>query len=662
MEWNSKPNASQHPEHFSLHNSQIRSLLENIIYPTIKTKSWTQTILFAWGMGAVLALLLYWGGVTYFTTEFKKDHMFRTQMWANRLETVLSQQDTTQIREMIRQWNRERDIEGVWLLDQHGTTWIQDESPFLLDLQLRNHATGLSGMYWTERVDKNRGKHFAALHPLYTDGKDSTGYQAGTIGNDDHRAGTFIAMVNSRRLFKTIQKWIPVAIAMGFLPMLVFAGWMTIVIKNILDPIHRLQQTTAKLAAGQLVYPEKEDLRRRDEVGSMARSLLQVTDLLRESRDNLRTYALSLEKRINEGTLRLKESEQKYRMLFKYAGTAFTLIDRDEALTMVNKQFEHLSGFAREDLEGLKKFTDFFTPPDRNRLKTVLEYTQDSFSEYKPRNFECTFLDREGNQKDVNLVLNPILNSTNTLASLADVTEIRDLQKRLSRTEHLAAIGELAAAIAHEIRNPLGAINTSVEVLQNGLDLEEENRELMEIICEETKRLDSIISDFLQFARLNKSQLKKVNINRLLSETLVLFKGTLQNSIRKKIDLEDGLPEIAADPNQLKQVIINIVVNALEAMPSGGKLYIGTTSVHNHGKLDIHITIQDSGEGMDPTCIPKIFQPFFSTKEKGIGMGLAICDRIIQNHGGEIIVKTDPGSGTTFTLVLPEHAYVGENK
>lgn len=661
MEWNSIPNsASQHPKRFSLHNNQIRSLLENNIYPTIKTKSWTQTILFAWGMGAVLALLLYWGGLTYFTTEFKKDHMFQTQLWATRIETLLSQQDTTQIREMTRQWHQERDIEAVWLLDRNGTIWNQDDTAFQLDPQLRNHAVGLSRVYWTERVDENRGKRFAALHPLYAADGDSTVYPSGQIPDDDHRLGTFIAMVNSERLFKTIQKWIPVAIAMGFLPMLVFAGWMTIVIKNISDPIHRLRQTTSKLAAGQLVYPEKEDLRRRDEVGSMARSLSQVTDSLRESKDNLRTYALSLEKRINEGTLRLKESEQKYRMLFKYAGTAFTLIDRNETLTMVNKQFEHLSGFAREDLEGLKKFTDFFTPPDRDRLKSVLEYSQDSFSEHKPRNFECTFLDREGSKKDVNLVLNPILNSTNTLASLADVTEIRDLQKRLSRTEHLAAIGELAAAIAHEIRNPLGAINTSVEVLQNGLDLEEENRELMEIICEETKRLDSIISDFLQFARLNKSQLKKVNINRLLSETLVLFKGTLQNSIHKKIDLEDGLPEIAADPNQLKQVIINIVVNALEAMPSGGELYIGTKSIHNQSKLDIHIIIKDSGEGMDPTHIPKIFQPFFSTKEKGIGMGLAICDRIIQNHGGEIIVNTDPGAGTTFTLVLPEHAYVGE--
>ena len=139
---------------------------------------------------------------------------------------------------------------------------------------------------------------------------------------------------------------------------------------------------------------------------------------------------------------------------------------------------------------------------------------------------------------------------------MVDVTEFRELQERVGHSEQLAAIGELSAAIAHEIRNPLGAINTSVVILQKGLQVDGENKEVMDIICEETKRLDRIIGDFLQFARLDKSRFEKTDVNYLLQETLILFRVEFGTQIQGKAKLSQNIPLIMADPSQLKQVFI----------------------------------------------------------------------------------------------------------
>ncbi|MBN1540784.1 PAS domain S-box protein, partial [candidate division KSB1 bacterium] len=346
----------------------------------------------------------------------------------------------------------------------------------------------------------------------------------------------------------------------------------------------------------------------------------------------------------------------KYRMLFKYSGTAVALVAPDGTFEMVNRQFEKLSGFVKEELESRKRFVDFFIADDRTHLESYLNGNGKIIGLQRTENIECAFIDRRSRKHDINLTLNRVLDSSHLLASIADVTEFRDLQKRLNRSENLAAIGELAASIGHEIRNPLGAINTSVEVLQNSLQVEGEDNDLMNIICEETKRLDLIITDFLQFARLNKSRFRKVDINRLIAETLLLFKEKMGAEIDREIDLCNKLPEIDGDANQLKQVLVNIIVNALEAMPEGGALTIRTRLESDESQADrVVISIRDSGEGISEEHLNKIFHPFYSTKECGVGMGLAICDRIVQNHGGEIAVSSKFEEGTEFTLILPVH-------
>ncbi|MDZ7265400.1 MAG: ATP-binding protein, partial [candidate division KSB1 bacterium] len=163
-----------------------------------------------------------------------------------------------------------------------------------------------------------------------------------------------------------------------------------------------------------------------------------------------------------------------------------------------------------------------------------------------------------------------------------------------------------------------------------------------------------IIEDFLQYANPKKLKLKETDVNHLLQEILLLFRERLNSRIEQKVHLDAQLPLILIDPNQIKQVLINIIKNAMEAMPDGGVLTILTRQAKNRSGQDmVEILIKDTGCGIDPFDLKKIFQPFYSTKEKGAGMGLAICERIVQNHGGEIRVESRAGKGAVFLLALP---------
>ncbi len=347
-----------------------------------------------------------------------------------------------------------------------------------------------------------------------------------------------------------------------------------------------------------------------------------------------------------------KISEATYRTLFDHSGTAAAVVRKDGRLLMVNRKFEELSGLSRYEIESRKTVYDFFRE-DHDRINLFLQKRR------KPtgpgiKSRESRFFGLHDKVRNVYVTTSDIPRSTNFLMTLADVTELRELQSRLARSEQMAAIGELAASIAHEIRNPLGAINTSVEVLSNSLNLDGEDRDLMQIIQEETRRLDRIVKDFLQFARLDRIQSSRVDLNQIIRDTLFLFKGTFNSRIKVKTQLDAALPLYTGDGDQLRQVLINLIVNSMEAMTDGGSLLIRTKRlVAAEGRTFLQLMVQDSGQGIEAAQLKNIFKPFYSTKEKGVGMGLAICQRIIQNHGGEIDVSSRLGNGATFIISLP---------
>lgn len=256
------------------------------------------------------------------------------------------------------------------------------------------------------------------------------------------------------------------------------------------------------------------------------------------------------------------------------------------------------------------------------------------------------------------------------IGTFQDLTQLRYLEEEMHKKERLATIGEMAAGMAHEIRNPLASLSGSIEVLKSELRLTDENRKLMEIAVKEAERLNSIITQFLLYAKPLPARRKPADLHALLSETVQLLRNNSEFDQRVKIALQTG-PDpmmVSIDSDQMRQVFWNLSINAFQAMPNGGTLTISTRrTVFKKGKSRadspdgrVEILFHDTGLGIRKEDLSKIFYPFFTTKSSGSGLGLSIVQRVIEEHSGEIEVKSTP-EGTAFFLYLPiqsgkEHA------
>jgi len=231
--------------------------------------------------------------------------------------------------------------------------------------------------------------------------------------------------------------------------------------------------------------------------------------------------------------------------------------------------------------------------------------------------------------------------------------ELRETQEQLIRSEKLAAIGQLAGGVGHELRNPLGAIRNAVyyvkgKVAKSELGQKEPRvMEFLEIADDEINASNKIISDLLGFSRVGKPSVSPTQIEKVIEEALSRTPIPENIELTKKLDTE--LPEVEADPDQIQQVLINMITNAVQAMPEGGKLTIG---VREKGEF-LELEIADTDGGIPAEAMGKIFDPLFTTRAKGIGLGLAVCKSIIDRHGGHIEVKSQVGQGTTFNIKLP---------
>lgn len=233
------------------------------------------------------------------------------------------------------------------------------------------------------------------------------------------------------------------------------------------------------------------------------------------------------------------------------------------------------------------------------------------------------------------------------------MNELRSAQEQLVHSTKMAAIGELAANIAHEVNNPLTSVLGYTTHLMKTLDLPESPKKILGMMEQETLRVRKIIRNLLDFSRQKNSWMQPTDILGPLRETVAFVQGAAQSSMVKINEEYNGSPVIVnMDPNEMKQVFINIINNALQAMPRGGDLRI---RVHPVGGHEATIEFADTGVGISPENLQKIFEPFFSTKEDrdGTGLGLPISYRIVQHHGGRIDVESEPGKGTVFRIVLP---------
>jgi two-component system sensor histidine kinase HydH len=232
-----------------------------------------------------------------------------------------------------------------------------------------------------------------------------------------------------------------------------------------------------------------------------------------------------------------------------------------------------------------------------------------------------------------------------------DLTEIRQLKAEIARSQRLASIGSLAAGVAHEIRNPLSSIKGFATYFKEKLRGSPEDSKTAEIMIKEVERLNRVVRQLLDLSRPMEMKKVRTSVGSLIEHTLKLTEvQARKRGVAIKTDIDAGTPDVRVDPDRIKQVLLNLCLNALEAMKAGGVL---TLSLGRQDKRMLRVVISDTGPGIPREEMERVFDPFYTTKTSGTGLGLAIVHRIVEAHAGEIRITTEPGGGTTFTVLLP---------
>jgi two-component system NtrC family sensor kinase len=229
-------------------------------------------------------------------------------------------------------------------------------------------------------------------------------------------------------------------------------------------------------------------------------------------------------------------------------------------------------------------------------------------------------------------------------------------EARLIRSARLAAVGEMAAGVAHELNNPLTTVTGFAELVLDELPNDFSQREDMEMILKEARRARGVVRRLLDFSRQGEFLKTKSNVNEIVSDVLALVHHLARTSgVKVRMELWDELPEIYLDRGQIQQVFLNVIHNAIQAMPNGGDLIIQSAHEDRDGKQWVKVMVQDSGKGIPADDLPRIFEPFYTTKPSGAGtgLGLSISYGIVSDHGGFMDVQSEPGKGAEFLIWLP---------
>lgn len=244
---------------------------------------------------------------------------------------------------------------------------------------------------------------------------------------------------------------------------------------------------------------------------------------------------------------------------------------------------------------------------------------------------------------------------TGVVAVIRDVTEIKDLNEEVARHKRLVALGKLSAGIAHEIRNPLSSIRGLAQFIFNSFSKTDERKEDLNTIIQEVDRLNKLVVQVLDFAKLKKPNLTRFSLNDLTRKITELFKIEIKGKqIKFNLELSPDISQIQADEDQVRQILMNVIINAIQAIPKKGEIKIKTEKAPLKGEPAIKLIIEDSGIGITEKDFNQIFDPFFSTKEKGSGLGLSIVYKLVEAHQGEIKVESKEGEGTKFIILLPQ--------
>jgi PAS domain S-box-containing protein len=356
----------------------------------------------------------------------------------------------------------------------------------------------------------------------------------------------------------------------------------------------------------------------------------------------------------------LRQGEERLRLVIEgVRDYAIFLLDPEGRVASWNAGAQRIKGYRPEEILG-SHFSRFYPPEDvaadkpRRALETAAAQGRWEDEGWRVR--------KDGSRFWANVVITALRDETDRLRGFVkitrDITERRHLEEAKLRAERLAAVGSMSAKLAHEIRNPLGSIRLNLDsvrdevfaVCVSSAPPPDSLRSLLGSIDSEVRRIQRITDGYLQFARPPKAERERVSLHRVLSHGLGFLQGTFENAgVAVRTALDGAEPVVLADPGQLWQAFLNLIRNAIEAMPDGGALFVRT--VAGNGCASVAIT--DTGRGMSDEVRQEIFKPFYSTKPGGTGLGLLLTQQIISEHGGRVDCQSVQGKGTTFTVTLP---------
>ncbi|MGK7346722.1 MAG: two-component system sensor histidine kinase NtrB [Candidatus Nitrospinota bacterium M3_3B_026] len=384
-------------------------------------------------------------------------------------------------------------------------------------------------------------------------------------------------------------------------------------------------------------------------------------------------YLTSLLGKINQQLTKKSEDllllEAFHKNVVDNMGSGLLAMNMEGMILSHNPAAEKILGLPAEKISGSRAETALRLPG----MKRFFRHLRDMEGDFRDYDWTCS----KGDEKAyLHMTISKFVADgqvKGAVAVLSDVTERKRMEMRMADSERLAAIGRVAASIAHEIRNPLASLSGSIQMLkaEAGPSADGLGERLMDIILRETERLNRTVTQFLGYASQPKLSLSRVNVSEILLETLLLLKSDPENGGKYTFveDLEEDLCAVV-DQERVKQITWNLLVNAMDAMKDGGTLTVRAarskspferrqkprkkTSQTRKSALDfVRIEVNDTGPGIKPEDLPRIFEPFYTTKKSGTGLGLSTVSKIVESHGGVITAESTAGAGTTFRIWLP---------
>lgn len=392
------------------------------------------------------------------------------------------------------------------------------------------------------------------------------------------------------------------------------------------------------------------------------------------TRRELRDYTALIEEKWMETAEELAKTFQFQKILIDSSIDGIAACDREGKIIVFNRSMEQMLGYGREKAIGSMRLRDLFMPGESEKFHSKL-YSNEFGGPYRLFLFETTLLSQAGAKIPVQVSASVLFQEEEgqeigIVGFFRDLRDIRKMaqdfadQARMLQQDKMISLGKLAASVVHEINNPLAGIlnymRLMTKILGRGTfssEAAEKFRSYLSVAEAEVSRCSKIVSNLLAFSRTSKLEFSEVNITDLLQRSLMLseHKLMLQN-IAIETHISPDMPSVMGDFNQLQQCIINLIFNAIDAMPQGGRLDIESSFDARKGLVEIRV--RDTGCGIAKEDIPYIFDPFFTTKKegKGLGLGLSTVYGIIDRHKGTISVQSEPGQGTVFTIRLPSKA------